>query len=83
MKISIEVKSKEEAKALQAGLANPDVHAFVVMCGVLDVLPHDRARQRVLGWMNDLIHDPDFHPKATAPTTNGEQHNGTVPNQSE
>ena len=48
MNIRIEVKNRREGEALRAGLADPQVRAFVQVVGVLNGLSSDRARARVL-----------------------------------
>ena len=53
MRTRIEVADRKEAEQLRAGLARPDVRAFVRIVGVLDGLPSDRARRRVLGFVAD------------------------------
>ena len=49
----IEVKNRKEAENLRRGLARPDVRAFVLTMGILDTLPSDRARERVLRFIAD------------------------------
>ena len=62
MTARIEVKSRQEAEDIRRGLALPEVRAFVITCGILDTLPSDRARARVLNFISD--HFSEF------PTTN-------------
>ena len=57
MKATIEVKNRDEATALRAGLADPTVRAFVVVCGVLDGLPTDLARARVFRYVTDKMEE--------------------------
>lgn len=58
MKIRVDVPSKQHAKAIEAGLERPDVRAFVLAIGLLDALPSDRARHRVLHFLTDYVSDP-------------------------
>jgi len=55
MKTLIDVKNRKEAAAIRRGLARPDVRAFVITCGVLDRLPSDRSRQRVMQFVADYF----------------------------
>jgi hypothetical protein len=48
MKAEIEVKDAEEAEAIQDALADPVIHAVVLIVGVLKKLPSDASRRRVL-----------------------------------
>ena len=58
IKIRVDVPSKQHAKAIEAGLERPDVRAFVLAVGLFDALPSDRARERVLRYLNDYVSDP-------------------------
>jgi hypothetical protein len=53
MKVTIEVADRKEADAIRQGLLNPEVRAFVKVMGVLAGLPSDRARERVLRFVDD------------------------------
>jgi len=55
MRAWIEVENRKEGQAIQAGLADPSVKAFVVVVGVLNTLPTDRARARVLRYVADQL----------------------------
>lgn len=55
MKATIEVKNRDEATAIRAGLADPVTRAFVLVIGTLQQLPSDRARQRVLTFVKDTL----------------------------
>lgn len=57
MKTTIDVTSRKEAFDLRAGLMDPTVRAFVVIMGALSQLPSDRARQRVLTFVQDKFAD--------------------------
>ena len=53
MKASIDVKNRDEAAQIQTALADPTVRAFVLIMGALIPLPSDRARERVLRFVED------------------------------
>ena len=55
VKAKIEVKDKREAEAIQRAMNNESVRAFVIIVGALEELPTDRARQRVLQYVRDLL----------------------------
>ena len=55
MKATIQVKSREEAAELDAGLSDPTARAFVKIMGILKALPTDRQRQRVLAFVRDEV----------------------------
>jgi len=55
MKAKIDVKDKHEAAAIMRAMEKPDVRAMVVCIGVLETLPNDAARQRVLQYVSDLL----------------------------
>ena len=57
MRAWIEVENRKEGQAIQAGLSDPSVKAFVVVVGVLNTLPTDRARARVLRYVADQLAD--------------------------
>ena len=60
MKTTIHANNKDEARAIQIGMTDPAVRAFVIICGLLEQLPSQRARNRVLQYANDLASDPDL-----------------------
>lgn len=53
MKFTITVTNKDEGELIRAGLEDPTVRAFVKVYGVLQALPTDRARRRVLEYFAD------------------------------
>ena len=55
MKAKIDVKDKAEAAAIQTAMSKDTVRAFVIIVGVLETLPSDRARERVLNYVKDLL----------------------------
>jgi hypothetical protein len=55
MKANIEVKDRKEAEAIRAGLDDPATRAFVVVMGALSTLPSDRARKRVMLFVQDYF----------------------------
>ena len=55
MKITIAVKDRMEADAVAAAWADPTTRALVITCGVLLLLPTDRARRRVLAYVADKL----------------------------
>ncbi len=52
-KIRVTVKNRAQARAIQAALERADVRAFAITIGLLDGLPTDRARVRVLQYVTD------------------------------
>lgn len=48
MRISIEVKDRNEGDAIKRALEDPETRAYVVVTGILAELPDDAARSRVL-----------------------------------
>ncbi len=57
MKVAIEVKDRNEATLMKAGLDDPVVRAVVMMSGALSQLPDDKTRRRVLGWVKEAMAD--------------------------
>lgn len=57
--IILEVKTRQEARAIREGLKHPDVRAFVTVVGNLASLPTDRARTRVLAFVKDRFLEED------------------------
>lgn len=62
MNTSIEVADREEAEQLRRALADSQVRAFVKVMGTLLALPTDRARERVLRFVDDQLDEenPDY-----------------------
>ena len=58
--VTIPVKDEAEADAMRRALADPMMHAFVVVVGHLSTLPSDRSRARVLRYVEDLLSDDDY-----------------------
>jgi hypothetical protein len=59
MKTTIDVASRQEAAQIRRGLADPEVRAFVQVMGELLALPSDRARARVLRFVDDHLDEED------------------------
>ncbi len=59
MRMWIDVQDRHEAAALRRGLADPQVRAFVKVMGTLVALPSDRARERVLRFVDDHFEEVD------------------------
>jgi hypothetical protein len=59
MKANIEVKNRKEAEQIRAGLADPQVRAFVVIMGAFSILPSKRARARVMQFVEDALDERD------------------------
>jgi hypothetical protein len=57
MKAHIEVKDRREKEALERGLAHPEVRAFVLVIGIMDTLPTDSSRARVLEYFENYFRD--------------------------
>jgi len=57
MKTYIEVKDRKEAKQIKLGLQDEAVRAFVRVMGVLSTLPTQRARQRVMRYVEDQFNE--------------------------
>jgi len=52
MKATIAVSDRKEAEQIRAGLADPNVRAFVKVMGVLHGLPSRRSQQLVLSFVS-------------------------------
>lgn len=63
VKIAVEVEKRAHKRILEEALAKPDIHAFVLCIGILGRLPSDRARVRVLTFVNDIFNDPNTQPR--------------------
>jgi len=57
MKISIDVADRQEADRIRRALADPQVRAFVNIVGALASLSSDRARERVLRFVDDHLEE--------------------------
>ena len=57
MKVTLEVKDRAEREAVQRAWQKPELRAFIVIAGLLDGLPTDRARARVLNYAADKVRD--------------------------
>lgn len=55
MKTPIDVASRQEGEQIRRGLTDPQVRAFVKVMGTLMALPSDRARERVLRFVDDKL----------------------------
>lgn len=53
MKVTVDVKDKQEKSAVIAAMSDPVTRAFVLIMGTLMQLPNDRARKRVLSFVAD------------------------------
>ena len=65
MKAKIDVRDRNEARAIRRGLADPETRALVVVMGVLTALPSDRARRRALWCAKDFLDEQRQEKKAT------------------
>jgi hypothetical protein len=74
MKVSIEVKNRDEGNLLKAALDDPVVRALALVMGALSTLPTDRAKRRALAYVQDRLQE-DEAGKAAIPhkplTTDG------------
>jgi hypothetical protein len=59
MKTPIDVKNRNEGQTIRRALADPQVRAFVLTMGTLLALPSDRARERVLRFVDDRLSEDD------------------------
>jgi hypothetical protein len=59
MKTAIDVADRKEAAQIRRALADPQVRAFVQVMGELLALPSDRARERVLRFVDDTLDEQD------------------------
>jgi hypothetical protein len=59
MKARIDVADRQEAEQVRRALADPQVRAFVKVMGTLLALPTDRARERVLRFVDDKLDEED------------------------
>jgi hypothetical protein len=55
MKTKIEVQTRREGEQIRRALEDPQVRAFVLVMGTLRALPSDRARERVLRFVDDKL----------------------------
>lgn len=55
MKVAIDVKDRIEGAAIKAALGDPVTRAATVIVGHLLSLPTDRARKRVLAFVEDTL----------------------------
>jgi hypothetical protein len=55
MKVSIQVKDRNEGDAITRALDDPEMRAYVVTMGILLELPDDAARTRVLHCVEILL----------------------------
>lgn len=59
MKVTITVKTKAEKEAVICAMDDPATRAMVLVMGTLLQLPTDRARVRVLRFVEDKLNDPE------------------------
>lgn len=59
MKTSIDVADRKEAEAIRRALADPEVRTFVKVMGTFLALSSDRARERVLRFVDDHLDEAD------------------------
>lgn len=59
MKTKIEVENRKEAKLIRAGLADPQTRALVKVVGALAALPSERAKRRVMRFVEDHFAEED------------------------
>jgi hypothetical protein len=62
MRISIDVGSREEGEQLRRGLTDPQVRAFVRVVAILEQLPSDHQRARVLRFFTEITADQQVTP---------------------
>ncbi len=67
MKIAIEVENRRQGQAIKTALADREVRAFVLIMGELIPLPSDRARARVLRYVEDHLHEQNELRQAAPP----------------
>lgn len=56
-RVMVEGISREEAGRIEEGLRDPAIRSFVLIAGVLRALPSDRARRRVLAFVEDQFEE--------------------------
>jgi hypothetical protein len=61
MKATIEVKSRDEAANIIAGLQDPATRALVITIGALLSLRTYNERRRVMQWVIDRMDEDDSH----------------------
>jgi hypothetical protein len=66
MTITINVHNRKEGEAIRDGLADPLVRAFVKIIGVLNRLPSDRARARVMRFIWNQVDEDGAASSASA-----------------
>ena len=57
MKATIEVKDRREANLVKSGMEDETTKAIVLITGALRQLPSDRARARVMRYVQDCIEE--------------------------
>lgn len=57
MKTKVEVANQKEAKLIKAGLNDPTTRALTKVVGALSTLPSDRAKLRVLRYVEDYFNE--------------------------
>jgi len=55
MKATIDVQTKDEKEQIERALSDPLMRAFARVCAVLEQLPSDRARRRVIEYVADIL----------------------------
>jgi hypothetical protein len=61
MKTTIDVATRKEGEQIRRGLKDPQVRALVKVIGTLGALSSDRARERVLRFVDDRLDEEDPH----------------------
>jgi hypothetical protein len=59
MKIEIEVQDQQEADAVRAAWADPTTRVLILTVGILQLLPTDRDRARILRYVEDKLAEYD------------------------
>ena len=67
MRYTIDVANRDEGDQIRAGLEDPAVRAFVKVSGVLNALPTNRARARVLAYVTDCADERSELQRVTQP----------------
>lgn len=59
MKVEIDVQDQQEADAVRAAWADPTTRVLILTVGILQLLPTDRDRARILRYVEDKLAEYD------------------------
>ena len=62
MKVEVACKTRKERAAIELALTRPDVRAFCVIVGLLDPLPSEKMKERVLRFVSENMAEKSATP---------------------